>query len=243
MRYIYGPVKSKRLGLSLGISLSPYKICNFDCIYCQLGRTKQPTNQREEYAKIDEVISELKNWFANNPEEAKTLNYITISGLGEPTLNIKIGEAIKEIRKITNLNPDLNIAVITNASLLNNIEIRQALLEVDLIVPSLDTVSQEVFIELKQPHPSVKMEDVINGLINLRREFKGKIWLEVMLLNRINDDLRQIRKLKEVTQLINPDKIQLNSPARCPEGSGVFSVNKKKLEKIKEILGERCEII
>ncbi|MDI6758789.1 MAG: radical SAM protein, partial [Candidatus Omnitrophota bacterium] len=169
MRYIYGPVRSRRLGLSLGVSLSPYKVCNFDCIYCQLGKTKELINQRSEYAKIDEVINELKSWFVNNTENAKGLNYITISGLGEPTLNIKIQDAIKEIRKITGLN----IAVITNASLLNNMEVRQALLEADLIIPSLDTVSPEIFIKLKQPHPDVKIGDIINGLINLRKEFKG----------------------------------------------------------------------
>ncbi len=238
MKYIYGPVKSRRLGLSLGVSLSPYKVCNFDCIYCQLGRTKELTAQRLEYAKIDEVINELKSWFVNNTEDASALNYITISGLGEPTLNIKIGDAIKEIRKITNLN----IAVITNASLLNNIEVRQALSEADLIVPSLDTVSFKVFIKLKQPHPDVKIDDIINGLINLRKEFKGKIWLEVMLLSRVNDDLRQIKKLREVVRLINPDKVQLNSPLRT-QAPGVLFVDKRKLEKIREIFGDRCEIV
>jgi wyosine [tRNA(Phe)-imidazoG37] synthetase (radical SAM superfamily) len=239
MRYIYGPVKSRRLGLSLGISLTPHKICNFDCIYCQLGRTKELISARLEYARIDELISELRNWFTYNPEEAKILSYITLSGLGEPTLNIKIGDAIKEIKKITSLN----IAVITNASLLNNIKVRQALLGADLILSSLDTVSPEVFVKLNRPATSVKIDDVISGLINLSREFKGKIWLEIMLLSRVNDDLRQIRKLKEVVQVINPDKIQLNSPLRTTAEPNVLPVDKNKLEKIKEILGEKCEVL
>src|SRR3989338_4494859 len=101
MKYIYGPVASRRLGLSLGVTLTPYKICSFDCVYCQLGKTKELTRERKEYLKVEDIINELKSWLANNPEEAKNLNYITISGSGEPTLNIKLGEVLAEIKKIT----------------------------------------------------------------------------------------------------------------------------------------------
>ncbi len=243
MKYIYGPVRSRRLGLSLGVSLAPYKICNFDCVYCQLGRTKEKACERNEYAKVNEVVGELRNWFANNPEEAKSLDYITISGLGEPTLNTKILDAIEEIRKITNLK----IAVITNASLLNNAQVRYALLGVDLIVPSLNAVNHEAFTKINRPHESVKVEDVISGLIDLRREFKREIWLEIMLLGGVNDGLRQIKELKKVVEDIGFNKIQLNSPVRTSHsavgGVMVKAASQKKLEKIKEILGDKCEIV
>lgn len=239
MRFIYGPVKSRRLGLSLGITLIPYKICNFDCIYCQLGTTKFKTGERKEYLKPQEIIDELKAWLANNTEEAKTLNYITLSGTGEPTLNIKIKEVIQEIRKIT----AVPVAVITNASFLHDVSLRQALLAADLIVPSLDAVTPEIFRQINRPQPDNNIEDIISGLINLRKEFRGKIWLEVMLVRGVNDDLRQMRKLKEVIDKINPDKIQINSPVRATAETDVFPVDKNKLEKIKEILGEKCEII
>jgi wyosine [tRNA(Phe)-imidazoG37] synthetase (radical SAM superfamily) len=239
MKYIYGLVRSRRLGLSLGVTLTPYKICNFDCVYCQLGQTKELTLERKEYIKADDVIAELSSWLKENPAEAEKLNYITLSGLGEPTLNIKIGEIISRIKKIT---PSA-ISVITNSSLLVDSALRCALLEADLIVPSLDAVVPEVFMKVNRPHQDIKIECIINGLVSLRKEFRGKIWLEVMLVSGVNDDLRYIKKLKEVTEMIKPDKIQVNSPVRSSSDQNVSSVDMAKLEKIREILGDKCQII
>jgi len=239
MKYIYGPVKSRRLGLSLGISLTPYKICSFNCVYCQLGQTTQATRERDEYIKIEEMLSELGSWLENYGTDAKNLNYITISGSGEPTLNTKIGTAISEIKKITSIP----VAVITNSSLLNDASVRQALLPADLIIPSLDAISPKIFEKINRPQKDTKIEEIIGGLINLKKEFRGKFWLEVMLASGINDDLRQIRKLKEIVDKINPDKIQLNSPVRTTAEAGIKPLDKKKLAKIKEILGDNCEII
>ena len=141
MKYIYGPVKSRRLGSSLGITLTPYKICSFNCVYCQLGKTTEKTIERKEYIPVQEVINELNIWLQNNNLEAKNLNYITLSGSGEPTLNIKIDQLIAQIKKIT----AIPVAVITNASLLNIDLVRRELLSADVIVPSLDTTTQEIF--------------------------------------------------------------------------------------------------
>src|SRR3989338_4321888 len=174
MKYIYGPVKSRRLGLSLGITLTPYKICSFNCVYCQLGRTTLQAYERKEYIPVQEMINELKSWFFHNAQQTKNLNYITLSGAGEPTLNIKIGEVITEIKKIT----ALPIAVITNASLLGMASVRKELINADLIVPSLDAVDVKAFIKIDRPKEEIKVEDIINGLMNLKKEFKGKIWLE-----------------------------------------------------------------
>ena len=239
MKYIYGPVKSRRLGLSLGITLTPYKICSFNCVYCQLGKTINTTSERREYIPIQEIINELKLWLQNNILEAKDLNYITFSGSGEPALNIKIGQLILEIKKIT----AVPVAVITNASLLNVALVRQALSCADLIIPSLDAVSPEIFTKVDRPAEDIKIEDIINGLIGLRKEFKGKIWLEVMLVKGINDDLAHIRKLKDIIDKINPEKIQLNSPVRTTAEDNILATDKKKLEKFKEILGDKCELI
>lgn len=223
----------------MGISLTSYKICDFDCIYCQLGKTEEPVVARKEYARTEDILNELKGWLQNNTEEAKSLNYITISGSGEPTLNAKIGEVISQIKKVTTYP----VAVITNASLLNDTEIRKALLGADLIVPSLDTVIPEIFRQIDRPCGSIKIEDIIHGLASLRNEFRGKIWLEVMIVKGVNDDLGQIRKLKDIIDKINPDKVQLNSPVRTTTEKDVFPADKRKLKKIKEILGDKCEII
>ena len=239
MKYIYGPVQSRRLGLSLGISLTPYKICSFNCVYCQQGKTTQTTLERKEYIPLQEILNELNAWCLYHAQETEKLNYLTFSGSGEPTLNLKIGQLICEIKKIT----PAPIAVITNASLLRDPSVRQALKDANLIVPSLDAVTAPVFEKIDRPHPGIKIEEIIDGLIALRKEFTGKVWLEVMLVKGINDDLRQIKKLKEVLERIKPDKIQLNSPVRTTAEPNIFPVDKKKLEKIKAILGEKCEIV
>jgi len=239
MKYIYGPVKSRRLGLSLGITLTPYKVCSFNCVYCQLGKAIGTTSERREYIPIQEIINELKPWLKNNSQEAKDLNYITLSGSGEPTLNIKIGHLIAEIKKIT----AVPVAVITNASLANVTEVRHALLEADLIIPSLDAVTPEIFTKVDRPKEGINIEEIINGLMSLRKEFKGKIWIEVMLVKGINDNLVQIKKLKEIIDKINPDKIQLNSPVRTTAEENILAVDRKRLEKFKEVLGDKCEII
>ncbi len=239
MKYIYGPIKSRRLGLSLGLSLSSEKICNLNCVYCQWGKTANAVFERKEYANIDEIIHEFEFWLAENPKMAKELKFVTISGLGEPTLHTQIGELIERIRKITNYN----IAVITNSTLLGDPFVRKALLDVDLIVPSLDAVDEKIFKQVDRPQADVDLTKIIAGLIALRKEFHNKIWLEVMLISGINDDIGHIKKLKKIIQLINPDKIQLNSPVRATTEKNVLPVDKAKLEKIKEILGPKAEII
>ncbi|MFA5350630.1 MAG: radical SAM protein [Candidatus Omnitrophota bacterium] len=239
MKYIYGPIKSRRLGLSLGLSLSLNKICNLDCIYCQWGRTPVIVSERKEYARVDEITLELKSWLQNNPQEAKELRFVTLSGLGEPTLNTCIGELIDQARKITGAS----VAVITNSTLLGDPLVRKSILGADLIVPSLDTVDPEVFKRIDRPFAGIKLDEIINGLVALRKEFLGKIWLEVMLVSGINDDIRHIKELHRSIQHINPDKIQLNSPVRSTAEKNVLPVEKVKLEKIKKILGNKAEII
>jgi wyosine [tRNA(Phe)-imidazoG37] synthetase (radical SAM superfamily) len=239
MKYVYGPVESRRLGLSLGISLTPYKTCNFDCIYCQLGGTAELSRERKEYIPVAVIIEELRSWIACNPREAQNLNYITLSGFGEPTLNIRIEDLISEIKKISSAP----IALITNASLLSDPSVRRSILQVDLIVPSLDAVTPRIFAKIDRPNPEIKIEDIIDGLIALRKEFRGRIWLETMLVSGINDDIRHIKKLKKVVDMVRPDKIQLNSPVRCAPGQDAPPVDQNKLKKISEILGEKSEII
>ncbi|MCX5694397.1 MAG: radical SAM protein [Candidatus Omnitrophica bacterium] len=239
MRYIYGPIKSRRLGLSLGLSLTLDKVCDLDCIYCQWGSVGKTVLERKEYVKAEEIIQELKSWMQNHPQETQELKFVTLSGLGEPTLNTCIGDLIDQVRNVTGLN----IAVITNSTLLGDPAVRKGVLKADLIVPSLDAVNQEMFNKIDRPHTGIKLNEIINGLIALRKEFRGKIWLEVMFIAGINDGPRHIEELNKVIQRINPDKIQLNSPVRSTAEKDVFPVEKAKLEKIKMILGDKAEIV
>jgi wyosine [tRNA(Phe)-imidazoG37] synthetase (radical SAM superfamily) len=191
------------------------------------------------YLGPQEIIAELKFWLENNSQELSRLNYITLSGAGEPTLNSAIGEVISQIKRLSS-KP---VAVITNASLLGDPEVRRQLLEADLVLPSLDAASQQVFQQINRPRQGIKIEEIIAGLIALRKEFRGKIWLEVMLVSGVNDDLRQIKRIAKLLPQINPDKIQLNSPVRATAEDQVSAPANSKLKKIKEILGEKCEII
>ena len=239
MKYLYGPVASRRLGLSLGISLTPYKVCSFDCVYCQLGKTTFRTTVRKEYVCAQEVVDELKTWFVNHPEEAKKLDFLTFSGSGEPTLNVRIGWLIAQIKQITGIP----LVLLTNSADFIDPQVRRDVLEVDVIAPSLDAVMQDVFVKIDRPAPGINVDAVIEGLVALRKEFKGKIWLEVMLIKGINDGQEHLRKLKEVIDRIAPDKIQLNSPVRATAEPDIHCVDKNELEEIKAFLGGKCEIV
>jgi wyosine [tRNA(Phe)-imidazoG37] synthetase (radical SAM superfamily) len=239
MKHIYGPLHSRRLGLSLGVNVTPFKICSFDCVYCQLGKTSEKTVERKEYANTAEIFEELKLWLQNSPQDAKSVNYISFSGAGEPTLNINIGSLIAQIKKIT----AIPVAVITNSSFLKDPALRRELLDADVIVPTLNTADQAAFEALNQPCEGIKIEEVIQGLADLRREYKGKIWLETMIVKGINDDLEGARKLFDAIERINPNVIHLNSPVRSPDESTAQCADPKRLKKIQKILGDRCEIV
>ncbi len=239
MKYIYGPVNSRRLGFSLGISLTPYKLCSFDCVYCQLGKTTKKTIERKEYIDIKEIVLEFKLWLAANSAKINELNYITFSGMGEPTLNTRIGQLILEIKSLVSVP----VAVITNSCFLSDPLLRKEIITSDLIVPSLDAVTQDVFEKIDRPDKKINLESIIQGLIDLRKEYSGQIWLEVMLVKGVNEDLTHINKLREIIKKINPDKVHLNSPVRLTAECDVVSVERARLEEIKGILGDKCEIV
>ncbi len=233
--HIFGPVPSRRLGFSLGIDPIPFKTCTLDCIYCQLGRTTHKTLVRKEYVKVKEIVDEVRAAISSG----KTIDYLTFSGSGEPTLNSKIGEMIKEIKKFTSIP----IAVLTNGTLLTLPEVREALKEADLVIPSLDAVTEEVFYKINRPYPSLRIKEIIAGIKEFRRIYRGKIWLEIMLVKGINDSFEELTALKEIIRDINPDKVQLNTPVRPPAESWVKVLNKKEMEEARDLLGEEVEII
>jgi len=233
--YIYGPVPSRRLGLSLGVDIIPFKICTLDCIYCQLGPTTTKTIEIKDYFSEREIISQIKKRI----ETAPRIDYITFSGSGEPTLNAKIGTLIKEIKKST----DIPAAVLTNSTLLYKKKVRGSLIEADLVVPSLDAATQDVFEKINRPHPSLKIEKIIGGIKKFRKEFKGDLWLEIILVKGINDSDAHIKALKKAIDEIKPDKVQLNTVIRPPSEKYAHPLTRKEMEKIKNTLGKSCEIV
>ena len=235
MSYIFGPVPSRRLGFSLGVDLVPFKVCSLDCIYCQLGKTTHKTVVRKEYVSSTKVLLELEKVLTGS----KTVDYITLSGSGEPTLNSKTGEIIRRIKEITSIP----VAVLTNATLLTDDALKKDLLLADLVVPSLDGATQDAFEKVNRPCSSLKIEKIIKGIIDFKKIYKGKMWLEIMLVKDINENEAELNALKSAVEQIKPDKIQLNTPVRPPSEEWVKTLSSSKLIKIKKFFGNKCEVI
>ncbi|MGB9627820.1 MAG: radical SAM protein [Thermodesulfobacteriota bacterium] len=233
---IFGPVPSRRLGRSLGVDLVPYKTCSFDCIYCDLGRTTHKITSRQSYLSPEEIQGELELYLSAMDKKP---DYITLSGSGEPTLNINIGEIIRKIKDITSIP----VAVLTNSSLFSLDEVRRDLLEADVILPSLDAITPTIFGHINRPHPSIKVSEIISGLIQFRKEYRGQIWLEILFCRGINDGREELYRLKKVIERINPDRIQLNTPVRPPAEEFAYPLTPAQLEEIRRRLGDRAEVI
>jgi wyosine [tRNA(Phe)-imidazoG37] synthetase (radical SAM superfamily) len=224
-KYLFGPVPSRRLGMSLGIDLVPHKVCSLNCIYCECGSTTKLTIDRKEYVPYDIVIKELEHYFQNNTVP----DYITFSGSGEPTLNSRIGDIIQFIQ--SNI-PGIPIAVLTNGTLLYQKQVRKELLGSDVVLPSLDAVSDLTFRKINRPFHDIKINQYVQGLVDFRNEYKGKIWLEVFTIPGYNDNLRELDLLKKAFKRINPDNIQLNTLDRPGAISKIRSATDKELQNI-----------
>jgi len=235
-RYLYGPVPSRRLGRSLGIDLVPHKICTYDCIYCQIGKTTDKTLVRKEYVPVKEILEEVRRFLK---EETSSIDYLSLSGSGEPTLHSQIRSVIEGIKTITSIP----VAVITNGSLLYEEEVRQDLLHADIVLPSLDAVSSEVFMRINRPRPGFSIEKVIEGLVEFRKVYKGQIWLEILFCKGVNDSKEELLRMKKAVDRIQPDRIYLNTVVRPPSEKWAAPLSQKEMEEIQVYFGEKASII
>jgi len=234
-KYLFGPVPSRRLGLSLGVDIIPLKTCTQNCIYCQLGVDGIVTLKRKAYVPIDAVLAELTERVAAGLQA----DYITLSGSGEPTLNLQIGQIIDGIKEIT----DIPVAVLTNGTLFTDPAVRADCAKADIVLPSLDAGNEETFRRINRPHKNISFTSLVKGLCKFRVEFTGQIWLEVFFCDRINTDPRQIEKIKTIIERIDPDKIQLNTTVRPAVDASAIRVGPEKLKAIAEQLGEKAEVV
>jgi len=211
--------------MSLGIDLIPKKVCSLDCVYCEVGKTTKLTTDRLEYIKYDKVIAELKHYMSNKPK----IDFITFSGSGEPTLNSRIGDVINFIKENY---PEVKVAVLTNGTLLSNKELRMEIKQADVILPSLDAASQKVFEKINRPSANLSVDKYIQGLIDLRKDYNGKIWLEILFLKDYNDSKDELIRLKEAIQKIKPDIVQLNTLDRPGTVDNLVPLSKNELQQI-----------
>ncbi|MDF0589739.1 radical SAM protein [Candidatus Methanocrinis natronophilus] len=211
MSHLFGPVPSRRLGLSLGVDLLPFKTCTLDCVYCQLGRTTCLTLDREEHVSTAEVLAEIRTRAeaVDQGREAK-FDYLTLAGSGEPLLHRGLEDFIRGAKEAV----DKPVALLTNGTLFFREEVRREVLEADLIIPSLDAATAVTFQRVNRPHSDLSIEEVIEGLVRLREEYSGEIWLEVMLVSGFNDSEAPL--IAEAAEKIDPDRIQLNTVVRPP---------------------------
>jgi len=233
--FVYGPVPSRRLGRSLGVDIMPFKICTYDCIYCQLGRTTRKTVRRSSFVPVKEVIREL----ADTLERIPRPDYVTVSGSGEPTLHADLGKIVSEIKKAT----DVSVAVVTNGSLLSQPEVREACGGADLVLPSLDAGDDTAFRHVNRPHQSLSLEKLVQGLTDFRKTYDTEIWLEVFLLGGVTATPTEALKIKECADRIQPHRIQLNTVARPAAEEFALPVAPGDLEQLRKLFGERAEVI
>jgi wyosine [tRNA(Phe)-imidazoG37] synthetase (radical SAM superfamily) len=237
MRTVFGPVPSRRLGQSLGIDTIPLKTCNWNCVYCQLGRTVPLTNARRGYIPPEVILAEVRAALAaHRPGE---IDWITFVGSGEPTLHADIGLLIRQVKALT----DLPVAVITNGALLYLQEVRQELLAADAVLPSLDAGEARLYRKINRPHPETTFDRLLLGLIDFRKVYRGKLWVEVMLVQGLNDGERELHAIAEALARIQPDAVHINLPTRPPAEAWVLPPDEEGLMRATAILGDIAEVV
>lgn len=235
LQYVFGPLLSRRLGYSLGVDIIPPKTCTLDCVYCQVGRTTAKTLSRGEWVRPEQLLPELKEAVP----AARQVDCITFSGSGEPTLNSNIGEMIRLIKA----SWQIPVVVLTNGTLLYREDVRTDLMRADIVIPSLDAASPEAFSRVNRPHPELELKQMLAGLRTFSALFQGSLWLEVMLVKGVNDTLAELDRIREATESIRHDKIQINTVIRPPAFHGVEPVGRTVLEQALSVFGSKAEII
>ena len=235
MKYVFGPVSSKRLGQSLGVDLLPPKSCTWNCLYCQLGKTRKFVTERQEFFAREEILEEIRQALRVNT----LLDWITFVGSGETMLYKGIGWLVAEVKKLTGVP----VAVITNGSLLYLPEVREELLEADAVLPSLNAGSEALHMQIDRPAAGLSFRQHIEGLAAFRREYAGRLWMEVMLLGGINDSDEALRDLAAVLKEINPDMVHIVLPTRPAPEQEIRLPSEERIERAIAILSEVTTVV
>lgn len=237
MKYVFGPLPSRRLGQSLGIDPIPPKTCNWSCVYCQLGRTRPLINERKEYIPKEEIVAEIRETLASH--KPGDIDWITFVGSGEPTLHTGLGWMIRQVKSMT----DIPVAVITNGSLLYLPEVREDLLAADAVLPSLNAGTEELYKKINRPHHVLTFDKLVSGLLAFRKEYKGKLWIEVMLIKDLNDTQEALQDLATLLKQIKPDAVHIVLPTRPATEPWVKVPDEEGLMRARAILSDIAEVV
>ena len=233
-KHVFGPVPSRRLGVSLGVDLVVSKSCNLNCIFCECGATKKIQLERQRFKDMNEILNEIQSVLKNIKPD-----YITFSGSGEPTLSLDLGNISKAIKE--DLKYKGKICLITNSLLLANEQVIKELEYIDLIVPTLNTLKQDIFEKIVRPDYRTSVSEIKKGFINLNNSYyKGKIWIEIFILENINDSEENFIEIADFlnSENIRYDKIQLNTIDRVGAERDLKAISFDKIFKAKKILEE-----
>jgi wyosine [tRNA(Phe)-imidazoG37] synthetase (radical SAM superfamily) len=237
VKRVFGPVPSRRLGQSLGIDPVPLKTCNWNCVYCQLGRTNPFTTKRQYFYKNEAIISQVQEALdSHGPEE---IDWVTFVGSGETTLHTGLGEMIREVKSMT----DIPVAVITNGSLLYLSEVREELSVADAVLPSLDAGNPNLYHKINRPHPELTFERLVNGLVLFRKEYEHNLWVEVMLVKGQNDSEKALKEIAALLEQIQPDEVHIVQPTRPPVELWVAPPDEDVLIRAHAILGKAAKVV
>ncbi len=234
-KYLFGPVPSRRLGRSLGIDVTPFKTCSFDCIFCQCGCTTLHITERAEFVPFEAVCAELERWLA----EDGAADCITFAGSGEPTLYSRLGELIAFIKEKT----EIPVIVLSNGTLFHRLDVCEEAAKADIVKMSLSVWDDESFQRVNRPAPGLSFETVLAGERNFRKRFSGQLWLEVFLMEGINTEREQVEQIAAVATAIAPDKIHLNTAVRPPAETEVKPVAEEKLRSLCSLFTPHAEVI
>ncbi len=237
MKYVYGPVPSRRLGKSLGIDTIPLKTCNWNCVYCQLGRTRPVVKERRDYYPPDEIVTEVRQ--AIEQHKPSEIDWITFVGSGEPTLHASMGWLIRRVKEISSLP----VAVITNGSFLYMKYHRQELACADAVLPSLDAGNSRLYRKINRPHPNFTFERHVEGLKAFSNQYLGELWIEVMLVRGLNDSQKELSDIACALHAIEPDEIHINLPARPPVEDWVQPPDEDGIHRAKMIFGDIARVV
>jgi len=237
MKNVFGPVPSRRLGRSLGIDPVPLKTCDFNCIYCQLGRTRHLETKRKAFFNVSDMVAEIATGLSHSGTDS--IDWITFVGSGETTLFSRLGSLIRYVKALT----DVPVAVITNGSLLHIPHVRDELSVADAVLPSLDAGSEPLYRKINRPQRNLSFARQVAGLIEFRQVFNGNLWVEVMLLGGINDSPSDLRDISAVLKRVEPDEVHISTPTRPPAEPWVELPSRKSLERASAILGSVAKVL
>ena len=207
----FGPIPSRRLGRSLGINNIPPKICTYSCVYCQIGKTFKMKVQPQIFYSPSLILKEVQNKVKKSKEKREHIDYLTFVPDGEPTLDINLGQEIKLIKSL-----GIKIAVITNASLIEQEQVRENLKEADLVSLKIDSVEEEIWRRINRPHRNLHLDSLLEGIIEFAGNFRGKIITETMLIKNINDNSQHIERVADFLAQLKPSRSYLSLPIRPP---------------------------